>query len=474
MGNIFKTLNFKTEFIPFVTFFSLIFLWDLSFNFKIHYLIFFLIFQIFFFNKFSFYKTSLILSFIFYFFLIFHSWIVSELPLREIIFSSKIIFITMLLFCVVPYKNFLINEKFTNNSLNLFCILFFLSIIASSTNIIINNEYNQFVFNDPCHWKDSIFHEVYFYKEISHLSMITPAVLIYIIYNLSLDLNWKKVLFYFPIIFLIFMNLSTTSIIGIPLSVLSFYFILKKINFKFLISSLLTIVIISLYASFTKNCSLRVIDTFAILDVHNEILEVKNNNAKVKNEIGEVRSKEQNFNKLWEQKFEIMRRGSKMTNDEKSQMAVLDDELIKLNKQKFEKLTEDVSLNLSSQVFIRSQLVAYEAIKDKIFGFGIFNYSIAMEKFKYDIPFINSVVLGLNSKDGSNNFAKLITEFGLIAFVIFGILFLSLLSDKIDLNTKIFYIPIVVTQTIRGAGYLNGGFALAVFIIILCFFLRNK
>ena len=41
MGNIFKTLNFKTEFIPFVTFFSLIFLWDLSFNFKIHYLIFF-------------------------------------------------------------------------------------------------------------------------------------------------------------------------------------------------------------------------------------------------------------------------------------------------------------------------------------------------------------------------------------------------------------------------------------------------
>ena len=47
MGNIFKTLNFKTEFIPFVTFFSLIFM-DLSFNFKIHYLIFFLIFQIFF------------------------------------------------------------------------------------------------------------------------------------------------------------------------------------------------------------------------------------------------------------------------------------------------------------------------------------------------------------------------------------------------------------------------------------------
>ena len=215
----------------------------------------------------------------------------SELPLREIIFSSKTIFITMLLFCVVPYKNFLINEKFTNNSLNLFCILFFLSIIVSSTNIIINNEYNQFVFNDPCHWKDSIFHEVYFYKEISHLSMITPAVLIYIIYNLSLDLNWKKVLFYFPIIFLIFMNLSTTSIIGIPLSVLSFYFIFKKINFKFLILSLLTIVIISLYASFTKNCSFRVIDTFAILDVHNEILEIKNNNAKVKNEIGEVNRK---------------------------------------------------------------------------------------------------------------------------------------------------------------------------------------
>ena len=45
---------------------------------------------------------------------------------------------------------------------------------------------------------------------------------------------------------------------------------------------------------------------------------VKNNNAKVK--------KEQKFNKLWEQKFEIEKR-AQMTNDEKSQMAVLDDEL---------------------------------------------------------------------------------------------------------------------------------------------------
>ena len=113
---------------------------------------------------------------------------------ERLYFQVKYFYNNAFILCCSVQK-FSNKRKIYKNSLNLFCILFFLSIIVSSTNIIINNEYKQFVFNDPCHWKDSIFHEVYFYKEISHLSMITPAVLIYIIYNLSLDLNWKK--FYF-------------------------------------------------------------------------------------------------------------------------------------------------------------------------------------------------------------------------------------------------------------------------------------
>ena len=73
--------------------------------------------------------------------------------------------------------------------------------------------------------------------------------------------------------------------------------------------------------------------------------------------------------------------------------------------------------------------------------------------------------LSKNSKDASNNFAKIITEFG-----IFGVLFyLSLIfinfSKHLPIDFKLFYIPMIITQSIRGAGYFNSGFILIVFFI---------
>lgn len=111
----------------------------------------------------------------------------------------------------------------------------------------------------------------------------------------------------------------------------------------------------------------------------------------------------------------------------------------------------------------------YEAIKLKPFGWGINNYEKAFEKLKYDVPYINPDIINLNSSDASNNFAKLITEFGIIGFFLLFLLTYICLNKKIDFEVKLFYMPIILTQLIRGAGYFNGGFIFAINILIILY-----
>ena len=72
-----------------------------------------------------------------------------------------------------------------------------------------------------------------------------------------------------------------------------------------------------------------------------------------------------------------------------------------------------------------------------------------------------------NNKDASNNTFKIITEFGIFSVIIFIFLLYISLSQKISLENKIFIIPFLITQFIRGAGYFNGAFILMIFLLIV-------
>ena len=74
-----------------------------------------------------------------------------------------------------------------------------------------------------------------------------------------------------------------------------------------------------------------------------------------------------------------------------------------------------------------------------------------------------------NSKDGSNNLVKIIVEFGFFGIVFYLFIFLFLINNKVSLELKLFYLPFVITQSLRGAGYFNGGFVLIVFLMIFTF-----
>jgi hypothetical protein len=125
---------------------------------------------------------------------------------------------------------------------------------------------------------------------------------------------------------------------------------------------------------------------------------------------------------------------------------------------------ENNNINLSTEVYKTSYLVTKNAIFYKPLGYGFNNYSEAFDKFVSALNIYNKEVLLLNKKDASNNFSKIVTEFGIFSIFFFYFLISFLFNNKIDNKIKIFLaLPIIIQTFVRGAGYFNGGFILFVF-----------
>jgi hypothetical protein len=122
------------------------------------------------------------------------------------------------------------------------------------------------------------------------------------------------------------------------------------------------------------------------------------------------------------------------------------------------------NINLSTEVYKTSYIVAKKALFYKPLGYGFNNYSEAFNSFVGDLTINNKEVLLLNAKDASNNFSKIVSEFGIFSIFFFYFLISFFLNKKIDNKIKIFLIlPIIIQTFVRGAGYFNGGFLLFVF-----------
>ena len=124
--------------------------------------------------------------------------------------------------------------------------------------------------------------------------------------------------------------------------------------------------------------------------------------------------------------------------------------------------------NLSIEVYITSLKIALLSIKDKPLGFGFNNYQLASNKYIGSLHTDNYETKLLNLQDGSNNFSKIVTEFGFFSIILFYFFFKFCYSKNINLSYKFLLIPNLATQTfIRGAGYFNGGYI--VFLLLLIY-----
>lgn len=128
--------------------------------------------------------------------------------------------------------------------------------------------------------------------------------------------------------------------------------------------------------------------------------------------------------------------------------------------------------NLSTAVLLNSLNISLDTLKNRPLGWGLNRYETAFDYYMFNliiIPPWYHEVYTLNYNDGSSNFTKSFTEFGFLTFIFLIPLFYFIFSKRVKNKEKIFFLTLIITQILRGAGYFNGGFAFSIIFIIITF-----
>ena len=84
------------------------------------------------------------------------------------------------------------------------------------------------------------------------------------------------------------------------------------------------------------------------------------------------------------------------------------------------------------------------------------------------MPSLSSTILSFNKNSGSNNFSKLIVEFGLIPILGLFLIFIFSFRKEINEPIKATLIPLIFIQCfIRGTGYFDSGFIISLIIVLV-------
>ena len=267
----------------------------------------------------------------------------------------------------------------------------------------------------------------YIFPENSHLGMIAPGVIAYSIQRFTNKKSSTIEIFFLSLFIIIcFIKSSTTLLLGIFLSLtLIIIFNYKYLNRKSIIYFLVLILLSLSILLSNKECKSR------LVPLNNENSSQINSNFENKKNLVDG----------------------------------------KINKNLAYKIKNilNTSGSLSSGVAYRALLIATKSIVEKPFGWGLNRYDQAFYHFNNLNPSKNSLLNKLNNKDGSNNFNKLIVEFGIFGLMIYLFIFLFLINKKISIELKLFYFPFILTQSLRGAGYFNGGFSLILLLMLFTF-----
>lgn len=267
----------------------------------------------------------------------------------------------------------------------------------------------------------------FIFLENSHLGMIAPSVIIYSIHRVASKEISVLGIFLLSIFFVIcFIKSSTTLFVGTISSLtLIILFNYKHLNKKTLISFLILILLFFTILISNKECRNRFFPIDENL-IQTNLVSTENEKRKVENKINK--------------------------------------NLINMIKTNF-----NITGNLSSKIYFHALVIAKKSIVEKPFGWGLNRYNQAFNYFNKKQPSKVDMINVYNSKDGSNNLVKIIVEFGFFGIVFYLFIFLFLINNKVSLELKLFYLPFVITQSLRGAGYFNGGFVLIVFLMIFTF-----
>ena len=495
--------------------FSFLFLWDLKYNFFLQarfLIILYLVYVIFY--KIDNYRNELIKILVIFSFLFFHQFInilfehynndfqlinnfndlIKEtypITVREIYQLNNNYSITQLLPVVGFILCFLLC-RFSYQTIDnliyplvlLFIILFFVfDFIFNLNNMIFLSNWDLSILcTSFITYSDKTF---MFFLENSHYGMIFPSVFIYMIYVISKN---NSLFNYFILLLLIisaFLSISATLMLGLFISLIFINIInFKNINFRFRILSFLSIVIILLYSIYSKPCMSRFQTVLQLVDL-------KNYNFNFNKEIEVTKSKDtlenidiveniivtldntlkkEDIKEYTEdiKRIDFIQNSSISSNRNllilANQFLLSND--VDSNKLILNKFINNGYTNLTAEVFINSINLAINSLIDRPLGWGINRFHNAFTYYQPRLVVIYKEIRTLNYNDGSSNFSKLLVEFGIFSFILFYFYFVFAFSRRINVSEKLFLLPFIITQMIRGAGYFNGGFMLITLLIV--------
>lgn len=297
-----------------------------------------------------------------------------------------------------------------NKLINLFLIIFFLILIVSN---IVNFFNGSFSIN--CFFGCFSINR-FLYLENSHLAYISSLIIFYHIHNLLNKENVKYFPFFLFFLISLIKNQSTTLLVSnILIAAFFLIFFAKKIN-KLKVISFLCIFVVSIIFIF-KALHKEKVDDFV-----NIILDKKD--------------------------------------QEKTTLIFTPPK------------TSHVK-NLSSDVYFFNFKIAFNSLVDRPFGWGLFNYQSAHNKYSKITKSYLEGSSWLNNNDGSNILFKSMVELGIFSLILWVPFLFFLFNRKIDFHYKLLIAPPVITQVlIRGSGFFNGG--IIVFIILYFYLLFKK
>ena len=383
--------------------------------------------------------------------ILFHYLFTSLYIGSQISYLSLLKIFFVLIFFISIFLSYKTLEKKFNFLIYINIIIFFLLLyIDVLANIIDQDLSNSFTFDqiftlsrfgrfENCY--HSYFSEISkFFQEESHLAMVmAPILSTYFFIHFE---NKKNRAMYFVSLFLLlfifFLALSLTFIMSsICFAILAILFSKKK-STKFFFVFLIIVFSVSFFLY--PRCG------FKALNITSNFLANLNNDY--------INEKIINIQNYLSKKTDV------------------------INKEELQSTTE-IHTGLSSGVYLNSLSIANKSLFDYPFGTGFDNYKFSFYKYTHETSSeitneksIKKDLLILNHNDGSNNFAKLIVEFGGLNLIFLIIFVKFFFNNNIFLPLRLFVINLIITQTfLRGAGYFNGAFLIFVFLTI---FLYNK
>jgi hypothetical protein len=383
-----------------------------------------------------------------------------RINIRHIIFFLLFVFLFFLHFFFLSPQLFINQEKilkiFFFLTIFLFVLLFkeyilieikklyyiFLGLLIVSILINLFKFYNNdlpffsLLSGRACTFNSFVTRDSFFFKENSHIGIVLSSLYLCILYKISITKKFVKIFFLCIGLILIFLNSSTTFYFALFISCLFVFFTNFKIvasRFKYYLtfSCIFTLFVLV----FEPSCSQRfkhLIPTFiltksSLKSVH--ISEIDKKKSDNKNLYSDLNNKTQHSD---------------------------------LNNK-----TQHSDLNLTTQVYVKSIIITFKSFIDYPLGSGFDSFSIIHQNYENDFELLNPDVQRYNKEDASSMFLKLIAEYGIFSIFLFYLIYKFATSKIIDLYIKLFFLPMIVSNFIRGTGYFKGGFLISVFIIFI-------